>query len=123
MSESKLVVTIHGLGAAPGCRRGRVRVARSPETAGKLQPGEILVCRLTLPEWVPYLTRANAIVTDQGGRLCHAAIVAREFGIPAVVGVEGATRILCTGQLVEVDGTAGEIRVLDTGLLIDASDN
>ncbi len=79
----------------------------------ELEPGEILVTSVTDTGWTPFFGVAAAVVTDIGGLMSHASIVAREFGIPAVVGATGATERLRDGQLVEVDGTAGTITVVD----------
>jgi pyruvate,water dikinase len=80
--------------------------------AGRLQAGEVLVAGTTLPQWTPLFARAAAIVTDTGGSLSHCAIVAREYGLPAVVGTHTATQRLHDGQMLEVDGTAGIVRIL-----------
>lgn len=101
---------ISGLGASPGTATGRVRVLRSPKEANSLLEGEVLVAPMTNPDWVPAIRRAAALVTDGGGMTCHAAIVAREFGVPCVVGTHDATTALRDGQLVTVDGSRGEVR-------------
>jgi pyruvate,water dikinase len=80
--------------------------------SGALQPGEVLVTTVTNVGWTPIFPRAAAVVTDVGAPLSHAAIVARELGIPAVVGCGNATMRLRTGDLVRVDGTAGTVEVL-----------
>lgn len=98
-----------GLGASPGFAAGAARVVDSVADAEQLQPDEILVTRMTAPDWAPYLRRAAAIVTDSGGMTCHAAIVSREFGTPCVVGTRNATERLRTGDIVTVDGTSGHI--------------
>ncbi len=103
----------------PGSRGvvvGPVRVVRTLADAPTLQPGEILVTASTSPSWVPWYRLAGAVVTDQGGPLAHAAIVAREMGIPAVVGTRTATTRLKTGMMVEVDGTRGRVRLVDAGV-------
>jgi pyruvate,water dikinase len=100
----------------PGSRgrvRGPARVLRSLADASKLRPGDVLVAETTASPWTPLFATAAAVVTDSGGVLCHCAIVAREYGIPAVVGTGTATAILHDGQLVEVDGDAGVVRVLN----------
>ena len=74
-----------------------------------MKTGEILVTRMTSPDWVPIMRRAAAIVTDSGGMTSHAAIVARELGLPCIVGAHDATRVLTTGLVVTVDGSAGTI--------------
>ena len=98
-----------GLGASPGRGTGRVRLLRGPEEGHLLQPGEVLVAEMTNPDWVPTIRRAAALVTDGGGMTCHAAIVSRELGVPAVVGARDATTTLHDGQLVTVDGTTGVV--------------
>jgi pyruvate,water dikinase len=104
---------IRGVPASGGLRRGRVRVVRGSNEFARLKPGEVLVCRSSNVSWIPLFTIAVAVVTDVGGSLSHAAVVAREFGVPAVVGCGVATNTLRDGQLVEVDGDRGTIRLLD----------
>lgn len=87
---------------------GRVRVIGSAADLGSFQPGEVLVASSTSPDWEPVMKTAGAIVTDRGGRTCHAAIVARELGVPAVVGTEGATTVLKTGATVTISCAEGE---------------
>lgn len=103
--------TISGMAVSPGVARGRVRIMR--DAADVLEPGEILVANVTDTGWTPFFGCAAAVVTNIGGAMSHAAIVAREFGVPAVVNTLVATQQLKDGQLVEVDGTAGMIRILD----------
>jgi pyruvate,water dikinase len=100
---------VHGLGASPGRATGTVRVLNSPRDEATMKAGEILVTRMTSPDWVPIMRRAAAIVTDAGGMTSHAAIVARELGLPCIVGAHDATRILVTGAVVTVDGGAGTV--------------
>ena len=95
---------LHGLAASPGVASGNARVLTSIAEAAKLADGDVLVAQMTAPDWVPLMRRASAIVTDRGGSTCHAAIVSRELGIPAVVGAEFATSKLRDGQVVTVDG-------------------
>lgn len=102
-------VLTRGLAASPGRATGQVRVLTSPDEGGALRKGEILVAALTNPDWLPTIRRAAALVTDSGGMTCHAAIVARELGVPCVVGTGTATSALRDGQLVTVDGAAGEV--------------
>lgn len=102
-------VLAEGLAAAPGVATGVVRVVASVADAEQLLPDEILVTRMTAPDWAPYLRKAAAIVTDSGGMTCHAAIVSREFGTPCVVGTRRATEKLQTGETVTVDGAAGRV--------------
>ncbi len=104
--------TLPGVGACRGCARGRVRVVR-PDTIDELQPGEILVAEVTDVGYTAAFSYAAAVVTELGGPMSHAAVVAREFGVPCVVDAQGATRRLPPGALVEVDGGVGEIRVLE----------
>lgn len=101
---------VKGLGASPGVAAGRARVLHGPEEGKQLQKGEVLVARMTSPDWVPTMRRAVAIVTDSGGMTCHAAIVSRELKIPCVVGTRTATKLLRDGAEVTVDGSTGEIR-------------
>jgi pyruvate,water dikinase len=103
-------VLARGLPASKGTRSGRVRVLTSPGEAARLRAGEVLVAPTTSPGWVPAMRRAAALVTDAGGLTCHAAVVARELGVPAVVGTRTATRRLHDGDVVTVDGSCGEVR-------------
>lgn len=98
-----------GLAAAPGVVTGVARVVKSIADAQLLEPGEVLVTRMTAPDWAPYMRIAAAIVTDSGGMTCHAAIVSREFGTPCVVGTSEATTKLKTGATITVDGRAGTV--------------
>jgi pyruvate,water dikinase len=101
-----------GSPVSPGVIEGRVRVVLSPATA-HLQQGEILVCPATDPAWTPLFLTAGGLVTEVGGLMTHGAVVAREYGLPAVVGVHAATERLVTGQLIRLDGSAGHITVLE----------
>lgn len=103
---------MEGLGVCGDRVRGRVRIVR-PETLDDLEPGEILVAEVTDVGYTVAFSYAAAVVTELGGAISHAAVVAREFGIPCVVDAQGATRRLPPGALVEVDGGSGEIRVLE----------
>lgn len=100
---------LRGDGVSPGIARGRARVVLDPTRDGNLEAGEILVAPFTDPGWTPLFLRATAVVTEVGGALSHGAVVAREFGLPAVVNVRDATTTLRTGDLIEVDGTRGEV--------------
>jgi phosphohistidine swiveling domain-containing protein len=104
---------IKGLPGSSGQAEGRVRILNSPEEGDQLQPGEILVAITTNVGWTPIFPRAAAVVTDVGAPLSHAAIVARELGIPAVVGCFIATTVLKNGDRVRVDGGAGSVEVLE----------
>ena len=103
-------VLVRGLGASPGVASGPVRVLRTPEDGVRFQRGEVLVAEMTSPDWVPFMRRAAAIVTDGGGMTSHAAIVSRELGVPCIVGTGRATHILRDGDVVTVDGREGVVR-------------
>jgi pyruvate,water dikinase len=103
---------VKGIAGSAGVARGTARVIHSLAEAGKLQPGDVLVAKSTLPPWTPLFATASAIVTDTGGVLSHSAVVAREYHIPAVVGTDYATSTFHDGQLLEVDGDAGTVRVV-----------
>ena len=100
---------VRGLAASAGAATGRVRVLTSPKEGARLVAGEVLVAPMTNPDWVPTIRRAAAVVTDGGGMTCHAAIVARELGVPCVVGARNATSVLRDGELVTVDGREGAV--------------
>lgn len=102
-------VLVQGSPASGGVATGRVRVIRDSADFGTLRNGEILVCPYTNPSWTPLFSRAAAVVVDSGGVASHAAIVAREYGLPAVMGTGTATSVLSTGQLVVVDGNTGRV--------------
>ena len=102
-------VLFNGLAASPGTHSGQVRIIRSPSEINRVQQGDILVAGMTTPDFVPAMKRAAAIVTDRGGRTCHAAIISRELGVPCVVGSEIATVTLVENQVITVDGFAGII--------------
>ncbi len=103
---------IHGSPVSPGVVEGRVRIVFDPR-AVQLAPGEILVCPGTDPAWTPLFMAAGGLVTEVGGMMTHGSVVAREYGIPAVVGIHQATTRLKTGQRVRLDGTQGVILLLD----------
>ena len=96
---------------------GTVRVIQDPKDLNDLREGEVLVAEKTDPDWEPAMKKASAIITDRGGRTCHAAIVSRELGLPAVIGSNVATSTLATGQNVTVDCAQGEVGVVYDGLL------
>jgi rifampicin phosphotransferase len=110
VQTDQAVVT--GYAGSPGIARGPARVIRSLVDAARLQPGEILVTETTAPPWTPMFATAAAVVTDTGGVLSHCAVVAREYRIPAVVGTGVATSKIADGQIVEVDGDAGIVRLV-----------
>ena len=107
-------VLVQGSPASGGVATGRVRVIRESTDFGSLLPGEILVCPYTNPSWTPLFQRAAAVVVDSGGVASHAAIVAREYGIPAVMGTGTATSLLSTGQQVTVNGNTGAVTAVET---------
>jgi pyruvate,water dikinase len=104
---------VHGVSAGPGRVTGIVRLVRAAEDGQQLQRGDVLVAEATSPDWLPFMQRAAAIVTERGGMTSHAAIVAREFGIPCVVGARGATSVLTAGERVTVDAGAGRVLPAD----------
>ncbi|MGA7923105.1 MAG: phosphoenolpyruvate synthase [Thermoplasmata archaeon] len=100
---------LQGMGASPGIASGKARLLRSSAETDKLAAGEILVTTMTTPDMVPAMARAAAIVTDEGGITCHAAIVSRELGVPCVVGTRTATRTVGDGDIITVDGKSGRV--------------
>ena len=108
-AEEGAAILVQGLAASAGRASGLVRVLHSPDEGHELQNGEVLVAPMTSPDWVPTMRRAAAVVTDGGGMTCHAAIVSRELGVPAVVGARNATTVLRDGELVTVDGARGVV--------------
>lgn len=101
---------LRGIAVAAGRAEGRVRILREPD-ARQMSEGDVLVVEYADPGWTPLFPRAAALVMEIGGLMCHAALVAREMGVPSVFGVRGATTILRDGDLVEVDGSAGTVRL------------
>lgn len=101
-----------GLAASPGVTTGRVRVVHDPRTA-QVSPGEILVAATTDPGWTPLFLTAAGLVTETGSPMAHGPTVAREYGIPAVICLKDATTRLTTGELIEIDGSAGTVRTVD----------
>lgn len=108
-----LPLTLRGIAASNGEAEGRAHVADSAVTGRALTPGQILVARFTDPGWTPIFPLAAAVVTEIGGVLSHGAIVAREFGIPAVVNVQKATQQIQSGDLLRVDGSSGQVTILE----------
>lgn len=102
---------LRGVPASPGVVKGKARLIREPSEAYRFQKGEILVAPYTEPGWAPLFLLAKAMVMEVGGAVCHGAIVAREYGIPAVVGARGAMSSIKDGQIITVDGTSGEVRL------------
>jgi pyruvate,water dikinase len=104
------VVVVQGLAASPGLHAGRAKIVVGLQDAGRMmKEKDILVTRMTNPDWVPYMKIAGAIVTEDGGTTCHAAIVSREMGIPCIVGARNATKLLQTGKEYTVDAKAGVV--------------
>jgi pyruvate,water dikinase len=104
------VVVVQGLAASPGLHAGRAKIVIGLQDAGRMmKEKDILVTRMTNPDWVPYMKIAGAIVTEDGGTTCHAAIVSREMGIPCIVGARNATKVLQTGKEYTVDAKAGVV--------------
>jgi phosphohistidine swiveling domain-containing protein len=101
---------IHGVPGWGGRLQGRVRVVMSDDDMLHMEPGEVLVTTMTQPRLMLAVEKAGAIVTDEGGMLCHAVLVSREFNLPCVIGTERATHILRTGDLVNVDATTGVVQ-------------
>ncbi len=106
---------LDGLGVSPGVARGRARVLSTADDIVTFRSGEVLVCQATSPSWTPAFSRAAAAVCDAGGLLTHAATVSREYGLPCVCAVLVGTTVIRTGDLVEVDGDAGTVRILERG--------
>ncbi len=107
------VTELTGFAGSPGVVEGVARVCRSVDDINQLADGEILVAPTTSPSWAPAFQKIRACVTDVGGIMCHAAIVCREYGMPAVVGTGQSTTILQTGMKIRVDGDTGKITLLD----------
>ena len=103
---------LKGLSGSSGYAEGTVKVVNGPAEFDKLQSGDVLVCPYTDPAWTPLFTLASAVVSDTGGPLSHAAIVAREYGIPAVLGTQTATSQLKDGDQVSVNGRSGEVKLM-----------
>lgn len=103
---------VHGTAASAGTAAGRARIVRSGADFARVEHGDVLVCTTTTPAWTPLFGSITGLVTDTGGILCHAAVVAREYEIPAVVGADVATNVIPDGAYVEVDGTAGTVTIL-----------
>ncbi len=107
--EEQRKVIVKGLGASPGMASGKVKILENIEELDKVKEGDVLVTSMTNPDMVPAMKRAVAIVTDEGGMTCHAAIVSRELGIPSIVGTSDATTVLSEGNIITVDGSRGVV--------------
>jgi pyruvate,water dikinase len=104
---------VSGIAASPGTAEGLARVVRDPSELDEFEPGDVLVCELTDPAWAPLMQLAAAVAIDIGGPLSHGAIVARELGIPAVIGTGDGTARIPDGARVRVDGSTGQVVVLE----------
>ena len=104
--------TVTGLGASPGVVEGIARVVRTVEEFDEVRDGDILVCQMTNPAWVVLFTKIAGLVTDTGGTTSHPAVLAREFGIPAVIGTSVATQRIATGDRLKVDGSTGLVQII-----------
>ncbi len=103
-----------GIPGSQGTVTARTRVILDLADADSLEPGEILVCTTTDPSWVPLFMIASAVICEIGAQASHAVIVSRELGVPCVVSLASASRTLPTGTLVELDGSTGAVRVVET---------
>jgi phosphoenolpyruvate synthase/pyruvate phosphate dikinase len=108
-SEEQTGDVIKGIGGSAGIVTAPGRVLGGPQDFGQMQPGDVLVASITTPAWTSLFAMASGVVTDIGGPLSHSSIVAREYGIPAVLGTAVATRRIRSGQLIKVDGDAGTV--------------
>jgi pyruvate,water dikinase len=104
---------LRGTAASPGAAEGPARVVIDVRQIGDVRDGDILVCPITSPAWAPIFSKVKAVVTDIGGVMSHAAIVCREYGLPAVVGTGRATSQIRTGQVIRVDGSAGTVAIVE----------
>src|SRR4029450_5432949 len=111
-SEEQTGDLIKGIAGSMGTVTAPARVLGGPQDFGQMQPGDVLVASITTPAGPSRLAMASGVVTDIGGPLSHSSIVAREYGIPAVLGTAVATRRISSGQLIRVDGDAGTVSLL-----------
>ncbi|MBW4565494.1 MAG: hypothetical protein KME32_31295 [Mojavia pulchra JT2-VF2] len=111
-AQQTQVRTLKGLPASPGQYEGIARLVLNPDDMAKVQPGEVVVARMTAPAYNVLLPIIKGIITDRGGLLSHAAIVAREYGLPAVVGCMDATKMIPNGARIQIDGAKGEVKIL-----------
>jgi pyruvate,water dikinase len=112
VTDPDSITELKGFAGSPGVTKGRARVCRTVGEVSQLQEGEILVAPTTSPSWAPAFARISACVTDVGGVMSHAAIVCREYGMPAVVGTGHATKVIKTGMMLRVDGSTGAITIV-----------
>jgi pyruvate,water dikinase len=104
---------LRGIAASPGVAEGPARVITAVDQLDQVRAGEILVCPITAPSWAPVFSKIRGAVSDIGGIMSHAAIVSREYGLPAVVGTGFGTRQIQTGQQVRVDGNSGVVTIIE----------
>ncbi|WP_054251958.1 phosphoenolpyruvate synthase [Neofamilia massiliensis] len=107
--KEELIVLAKGLAASPGLGRGKVRIVEDLNNINQVKDGDVLITGMTNPDMVPAMRKCAAVVTEEGGRTCHAAIVSRELGIPCIVGAKNAMKNLKEGQFVTVDSTRGVV--------------
>jgi pyruvate,water dikinase len=112
-SDDDVEGVLTGMAASPGVAEGPARVVFGPDEIGDVEEGEILIAPITAPSWAPVFPKIRACVTDIGGMMSHAAIVCREYGVPAVTGTGFATNKIKTGDRIRVDGSSGKITILD----------
>lgn len=110
MKNKQWLLVVKGRAACLGKAQGKVKIVLSKEEIVKVKKGDILVTTMTSPDYVMAMRRASAIITDEGGITCHAAIVSRELGVPCIVGTGNATSVLKDGDLVEVNAYKGIIK-------------
>ena len=106
---------LKGVAASAGVVTAPARILRGPEDFDQMRPGDVLVAGTTTPAWTPLFVMASAVVTDIGGPLSHGSIVAREYGIPAVMGTGAATKRIPNGSMITVDGTHGVVTISKNG--------
>jgi pyruvate,water dikinase len=111
VKDPDTITELKGFAGSPGIREGKARVCRTVSEVGQLLEGEILVAPTTSPSWAPAFAKIGACITDVGGVMSHAAIVCREYGMPAVVGTGHATKIIKTGMMLRVDGSTGAVTI------------
>ena len=107
--EGRAQDTLKGVAASPGRVTAPACVLNGPKDFGQMKAGDVLIAAITTPAWTPLFARAAAVVTDVGGPLSHGSIVAREYGIPAVLGTGSATKRIRNGQIITVDGSTGVV--------------
>lgn len=112
--DAESATEFRGIAASAGKVKGKARVISDPDQLYEIEHGEILVCRITAPSWAPVFPRVKAAVSDVGGMMAHTAIICREYGLPAVVGTGFATSRIRTGDLIEVDGNIGIVRIVES---------